>query len=528
MLEPYVGPAVDDAVDLNGFSPDVIVVGGGSAGAAAVRRLVDRGDVKVLLLEAGGADVNPAIHDPGRLHELWTGDEDWAFETVEQQHGAGRRLSWPRGRVIGGSSCLNAMIWVRGTRADYDTWAYLGADGWAWDDVRPVFERIEHRAPGDAGVITILSSYEADPIHQSIVAAAQECGLPLNPNYNGDVQDGVSYMQFSISDRVRNNAAAAYLRPVAAHPNLRVALRAPARRLLFEGQRCVGVEWLRDGRLERTHAGEVVVSGGTIGSPQLLMVSGIGAADELRRHGIDVVADVPGVGQNLHDHLISPVIFSTEREVGPPSPGLPACQTHLFGRSRPDLVVPDMQPIHFMVPMYESWMEGPENGFTLMGGMVRPLSRGSIRLTGPTVDDGLTIDPNILACRSDVESLMAAVDLCRRMGASEALRAWGAEERYPGPEVRTTEDLERYVRKTAITYHHQVGTCKMGRDELAVVDPTLRVHGVEGLRVADASVIPMIPTGNTNAPSIMIGERVSDFVAGSDVAARTAAHPLPM
>jgi choline dehydrogenase len=497
------------------FQPDVIVVGSGSAGAAAARRLVDRGDVRVLLLEAGGPDVNAAIHDPGRLHELWLAEEDWAFETVPQRHAAGRRLAWPRGRVLGGSSSLNAMIWVRGARADYDAWAYLGAAGWSWDDVLPVFQRIERRDPASGdGIVTITSDYEPDAIHQAIVAAAGECGLPLNPDYNGDEQDGVSYMQFSIRDGLRQSTAVAYLRDVAEHPNLRLILRAHARRLLFDGTRCVGVEWSRDGHVERRHAAEVIVSGGTIGSPALLMLSGVGPADHLTEHGIEVVADVPGVGQNLHDHLLSPVIFSAEREVGPPSAGLPACQSHSFWRSRRGLAVPDLQPIHFMVPMYEPWMEGPENGFTLMAGMVRPASRGSIRLSGGAPEDPLLIDPNVLACDADVESLVAALNLVRRMGASDALRAWGAKELYPGPDVTSDADVRGYVRDTAITYHHQVGTCKMGIDELSVVDPLLRVHGVSGLRVADASIMPVVTTGNTNAPSIMIGERVADFVGG--------------
>jgi choline dehydrogenase-like flavoprotein len=254
------------------------------------------------------------------------------------------------------------------------------------------------------------------------------------------------------------------------------------------------------------------VCGGTIGSAQLLLLSGIGPADHLRSHGIAVVADLPGVGENLHDHLLSPVIFSAEREVGPPSPGLPACQTHLFWRSRPGSAAPDLQPIHFMVPMYEAWMSGPENGFTLMGGLVRPLSRGSLRLTGPRPEDPVALDPNVLACDGDLDGLVAAVDLCRRIGAADALDVWGAVEQYPGPSVDTAEAVRAYVRETAITYHHQVGTCKMGTDAAAVVDPQLRVHGIEGLRVADASVMPMVTTGNTNAPSIMIGERASEFL----------------
>ena len=242
-------------------------------------------------------------------------------------------------------------------------------------------------------------------------------------------------------------------------------------------------------------------------SAQLLLLSGIGPAEHLRSIGIDVVADLPGVGENLHDHLLSPVIFSAEREIGPPAPGLPACQTHLFWRSRPGLVVPDIQPIHFMVPMYEEWMSGPENGFTLLGGIVRPLSRGTLRLTGPNASDPVALDPNILACETDVESLVAAVELCRRIGAADALRDWGVTEQYPA-----SRQVDEYVRQTAITYHHQVGTCKLGADPLAVVDPRLRVHGIEGLRVADASVMPMVTTGNTNAPSIMIGERAADFI----------------
>ena len=467
----------------------------------------------MLLLEAGGRDENPAIHDPGRLHELWLSEVDWAYETVPQPHADGRRLAWPRGQVLGGSSCLNAMIWVRGAPADFDTWAYLGADGWSWEDVRPVYERIERREPGGRGTVSLLTSFEPDPIHVSIAEAAQECGIPLNADYNGASQDGVSFMQYSIEDGIRHSTAAAYIRPVEAHPQPRARHRrgraAPAVRRRRAASASSG---RRTAAIERARAEQVVVCGGTIGSAQLLLLSGVGPADHLRSLGIDVVADLPGVGENLHDHLLSPVIFSAEREIGPPSPGLPACQTHLFWRSRPGLPVPDIQPIHFMVPMYEPWMDGPENGFTLLGGMVRPLSRGSLRLTGPTPEDPVALDPNILACEADLESLVAAVDLCRRIGAADALRDWGAVERYPGPSVDTPDAVRAYVRETAITYHHQVGTCKMGTDAAAVVDPRLRVHGIEGLRVADASIMPTVTTGNTNAPSIMIGERAAEFI----------------
>ena len=474
---------------------DVIVVGAGSAGAVVARRLVDAGAL-VLLLEAGGRDEHPAIHDPGRVHELWLSEVDWAYETVPQVHANGRRLAWPRGKVLGGSSCLNAMIWVRGAPADFDTWAYLGADGWSWEDVRPVYERLESE-------LGLLTAFEPDPIHVALVEAARECGVPLNGNYNGDAQDGVSFMQFTIRDGVRHSTAAAFIRPAEANPNLEVVTGAHARRLLFDGTRCVGVEWSSGS----ARADQIVVSGGTIGSAQLLLLSGVGPADQLRSVGVDVVVDLPGVGENLHDHLLSPVVFSAKREIGPPSPGLPACQTHLFWRSRPGLPVPDIQPIHFMVPMYEDWMSGPENGFTLLGGIVRPSSRGTLRLTGPSTDDPVALDPNVLACEGDFDSLVAAVELCRRIGAADALHDWDVTEEYPG-----SRDVRDYIRQTAITYHHQVGTCKLGTDPLAVVDPRLRVHGVEGLRVADASVMPMVTTGNTNAPSIMIGDRAATFI----------------
>lgn len=490
---------------------DVVVVGAGSAGAVVARRLVD-GGARVLLLEAGGRDDNPAIHDPGRLHELWLSEVDWAYETEPQPHAHGRRLAWPRGKVLGGSSCLNAMIWVRGAPEDFDGWARLGADGWSWDDVRPVYERIERREPDGPGTVSLVTAFEPDAIHVSIAEAANECGIPSNPDYNGASQDGVSFMQYCIQDGVRHSTAAAYIRPIEADANLELVTGATARRLLFEGPRCVGVEWSEGDRVERARASEVVVCGGTIGSAQLLLLSGIGPAEHLRPLGIDVVADLQGVGENLHDHLLSPVIFTADREIGPPSPGLPACQTHLFWRSRPGLPGPDVQPIHFMVPMYEPWMDGPENGFTLMGGMVRPESRGTLRLTGPAPEDPVALDPNILASEADLESLVAAVELCRGIGAAAALREWGAVERYPGPSVGTGEEVRDYVRRTAITYHHQVGTCRMGTDAGAVVDPRLRVHGVEGLRVADASVMPSVTTGNTNAPSIMIGERATEFL----------------
>ena len=506
------------SVDVDGFVPDVIVVGGGSAGCAVTRRLVDDG-TSVLLLEAGGPDDSPAIHDPARFHELWLADEDWAYYTTPQAQAADRALHWPRGKVLGGSSCLNGLVHVRGARTDYEEWVRLGADGWSWEDVLPVFRRMEDfdggasDLHGAGGPLRVMSRYELAPVHQAIMAAAQEIGIARNPDYNSGVLDGVAQMQLTIRDARRDSAAAAYLRPVIGAGNLRVLTGAHAQRLLLEGTRCVGVEWERDGRLASARAGaEVVVSAGAIESPALLLRSGIGPAAELRGLGIDVTADLPGVGRNLHDHLLTPSIWAAEKEIVPFAPGLSPIQTHLWWRSRSDLPGPDTQPIHFSVPLYEPWMEGPPNAFTLLGGIVRPQSRGSIRLSGPSAADPLLIDPQILSAEADLVALEASLAQVREMGRAPALQEWRARELYPGPEVRDAAAARDYVRRTAISYHHQVGTCRMGVDGEAVVDPRLRVHGLEGLRVADASVMPVVISGNTNAPSLMIGERAADFI----------------
>jgi len=492
-----------------GHSADVIVVGAGSAGAAAARRLFDRG-ASVLLLEAGGLADNPAIDDVGRAHELWLAPEDWAFYTAPQEHGAGRRLHWPRGKVVGGSSCLNAAIYVRGAAADFDHWAYLGNPGWRWDDVRPVYERMENDLLG------VLADYELAPLHQSIIEAAAQAGIPFNENYNAGELDGISQMHLTIKDGRRQSTGVAYLEGIAGQDGFTLVTGAQVQRLILENGRCRGVEWESGGELQRADAElEVIVSAGTIQSPQVLLLSGIGPAEHLRQVGVEPLVDLPGVGENLHDHLLSPVIFSAERAIDPPAERATPAQTHLWWRSRAGLAGPDMQPIHFSFPMYEEWMSGPENGFTFQAGMIRPQSRGRIRLSGPTLADELVIDPRILSAEADLRTLEAAVELSREIGRQPALREeWGTTEQYPGSDV----ELRDYVRRTAITYHHQVGTCKMGSDELGVVDERLRVHGVEGLRVADASIMPAVTSGNTNAPSIMIGERVAEFVAEDSLA----------
>ena len=498
---------------------DVVVVGSGSAGAVVARRLVDAG-VEVCVLEAGPTDDNPAIHDPSRLMELQGSADDWDYVTVPQPGCAGRELHVPRGKVLGGSSSLNGMIYIRGHRLDYDHWAYLGNVGWSYADVLPLFKRSEDFDGGESeyhgagGELHVMGSYEPHPFHAAVVEAAQEVGIPFNPDHNGAELEGVGFQQLMVKDGRRHSQATAFLRPVLDAPNLTVLTGAYARRLLFDGSRCTGVEVARDGAVEEVHARqEVVVSAGTIESPKLLMLSGIGGAEQLRRVGIDVRVDLPGVGENLHDHALVPLVYASARPMPPTPPGLQPLNTHLFTSSKPGLAVPDLQPLFWNVPLYLPGMSGPADGFTLMsGGPLRPASRGTVRLASADPDDRPFVDVGYLTCAADVDVLERGVELCREIAEAPALSEWHGRELYPGPQVASSDQIRAYIREQLTTYQHVVGTCKMGVDALAVVDPELRVHGVDALRVADASIMPSICSGNTHAAATMIGERAADLV----------------
>ncbi len=499
-----------------------LVIGAGSAGNVLARRLLDAGH-DVTLVEAGNYDVNPNIDHLNTLGLLWHSEDDWDYYTVPQPGANGRRLHVPRGKVMGGSHALNACIWVRGAREDYDNWSYNGCPGWSWDEVLPYFKKIEkfdgelNETRSDEGLLDVCSTYPRHDLQESMVQAAVEAGFPLNKDYNSGNPEGISRMQLNIRDLHRFSTFRAYILPVKNHKNLTILTGHRVTRLLFEGTQVTGAQFLKqDGTVQDIFAYATILCAGALGSPEILLRSGIGPADELAELGIEVIADVPGVGKNLHDHMLAPVIFTTTQEISVPE-AAPA-QTHLFAKSTADQLVPDTQPIFFSNPMYSQGypgdMTGPDQAFTLMAGIVRPQSRGELTLTGADISDPVSLDLAALKEQTDADALVASLKHCRTIGRQAALaEEWGAEEIWPGPQVTTDEELEEYARNSVVTYHHQVGTCAMGQSAQSVTNPrTLEVYKVSGLYVADASVMPTVPTGNTNAPSIMIAERAADFI----------------
>jgi choline dehydrogenase len=520
---------------------DYVIVGAGSAGCVLANRLTEDGKTSVLLLEAGGPDDSREIHIPAAFSKLFKSPRDWAYHTVEQTHLHNRKLYWPRGKMIGGSSSMNAMIYIRGNHFDYDHWHDLGNKGWNFSGVLPYFKKAENQERGASsyhavgGPLNFADLRCINPLSQAFVEGALELGFPRNDDFNGSDQDGVGFYQVTQKQGKRHSAAAAYLKPILKRPNLTVTSSALATRLLFKETRAVGVAYVQNGKTEEARANrEVILCGGTVNSPQLLMLSGIGPAEHLRSLSIPVIADMPGVGQNLQDHLAVAVAFECTQPItmssaetlgnalkylflkkGPLTSNI--AEAGGFTSTKPDLLMPDLQ-FHF-APVYyldHGFTKPDGHGFTIGPALLHPECRGHLLLRSKDPSEPPIIQPNYLACESDLHALVEGVKLCRKIIGSKAFDAYRGAETSPGPKVQSDEEIAEYIRSAGETLYHPVGTCKMGNDLMAVVDPCLRVHGIKGLRVVDGSIMPTVIGGNTNAPIIMIAEKAAELIKQGD------------
>ncbi|WP_374450044.1 GMC family oxidoreductase [Stella sp.] len=522
---------------------DFIVVGAGSAGCVLANRLSADGRSRVLLLEAGPRDRNPWIHIPvGYVKNLRNPRVNWCYETEPDAGIDGRRSFWPRGRVLGGSSSINGLIYIRGQKEDYDHWRQLGNRGWSFEDVLPYFKRAERQERGASelhgadGPLSVEDLRQEHELCEAFIAACEAIGLPRNDDFNGAQQEGAGYYQLTNRNGRRCSAAVAYLRPAEKRSNFRVETEALATRILLDGRAAVGVEYRQNGRLVQAKAHrEVILSGGAINSPQLLQLSGIGPADHLSQHGIAVVHDLPGVGANLQDHFQARIAYRCTRPItvnddvrsiwrtlrmgieyatrrtGAMTIG--AGQAGLFARTRPELATPDVQ-YHFI--LFSSDGAGltphPFPGFTNSVCQLRPESRGTVMIRNADPATHPAIRPNYLSTETDRRTIVDGLKLARRIGRQAPLAAYVAAEHIPGPAAASDEDLLAFARQTGSTIYHPTSTCMMGDGPMAVVDERLRVHGVGRLRVADCSIMPTVVSGNTNAPAIMIGEKASDMI----------------
>jgi choline dehydrogenase-like flavoprotein len=520
---------------------DYIIVGSGSAGSVLANRLSARPEIKVLLLEAGGSDNSFYVRMPAGIANLSGPRFNWGYETAPQAAMKGRRMYWPRGRLIGGSSSVNAMVYMRGQPADYDHWRQLGYAGWSYDDVLPYFkkaernERLHDSFHGADGPLNVAERPYTNPLSHAFVEAAQQAGLPFNPDFNGALQLGCGLFQVTQKNGRRWSAASAYLHPAAARENLTIVTKAQATRVLIKNGRAVGVEYARGRRRHTARASqEVVLAAGAINSPQLLLLSGIGPAEELRARGVSVVHDLPGVGKNLQDHLnvnivqrakrgsaldgknrgLAPIGVALEYLFYGTGPGTSnVAEAGAFAVSALGAATPDLQ-YHFIPAQVVNHARTPMDGdgVTVHACCLRPQSRGEIRLASTDPLQPPVMDPNYLAADYDLKVLIAGLRQGRDILAAQAFKPWLGEERLPGPAVQSNAELEDFIRATAETEYHPVGTCKMGSDPMAVVDEKLRGRGIERLRVIDASIMPAIVSGNTNAPVIMIAEKGAEMM----------------
>lgn len=515
---------------------DYIVIGAGSSGCAVASRLSEDGTTTVLLVEAGPADTDPSIHVPAAFPTLFKTPLDWDYSSTGQTGLNGRQLYMPRGKVYGGSSSINAMIYQRGNPACYDGWNAGGVTGWGWKNVLPYFKRLENYERGASefhgvgGPLNVADLRDPNPLTVAFVEAAIEQGFPHNPDFNDGEQEGFGLYQVTQKNGMRASASVSYLQPAMTRTNLTIQGNALTRRLLIEEGRCTGVAYELDGKEQIAEARkEVVVCAGAFGSPHLLMLSGIGPKAHLESHGIKVVKDLSGVGQNLQDHYMAPVAYTCTEPVslaGASDPSQLEKLSHGMGLLTSNIgeaggfvtvtegsAAPDLQ-FHFAPAFFV--LDGSGNpaghGFTLMPGVVGTKSKGQVTLSSSDPTRKPNVDPGCLNDEHDIDIIVAGLKIARRILNSEAMAPFRGAEVLPGPAVQSDAALREFVRNYTQTIYHPVGTCKMGFDAMAVVDHELKVHGIKGLRVADASIMPAIINANTNAPSIMIGEKCADMI----------------
>jgi choline dehydrogenase len=529
---------------------DYIIVGAGSAGCVLANRLSENPANKVLLLEAGGRDWNPIIHIPLLAGVAYFAKSiNWGYDTEPEPHLKNRQLHWPRGKVIGGSSSINGMMYIRGQPQDYETWRQMGNEGWDYASVLPYFKRAEGHVEkkdspfhGTDGPWKIKRAYSDNPLYHAFFDACRAVGYNETDDFNGRKQEGFQWHDFNIVRGRRQSTAVAFLRPAMKRLNLHVETNAQATRVLLEGKRAVGIEYDWHGTRKQVRANrEVILSGGAINSPALLQLSGIGEASALRGLGIDVVHDLPGVGKNLQDHMgvyvmhdcLQPVTmykwFRPDRAAlmmlqvmlfGTGTAAALPLEVGLFARSSPDVETPDLQISLVPGLSLETTMKGQgKHGFLIHCYQLRPESRGTIELRSANPMDKPLMKPNYLSAQKDVEVTREGVKIVRNLFAQDVFKPYLGKPISPDESVRTDVDIEDWIRASSETVFHPTSSCKMGVDPLAVVDPQLRVHGIQGLRVADASIMPTIDSGNTQAPTVMIAEKAADMILGR--------NPLP-
>ncbi|MCA9050442.1 MAG: GMC family oxidoreductase N-terminal domain-containing protein [Planctomycetaceae bacterium] len=500
-------------------SYDYVVVGAGSSGCVIASRLSENSDCSVLLAEAGGTCVHPDVINPVRWTSLFPGPLDWGYLSQPMRHCHGRIDHVPRAKMLGGCHSHNAGVWVRGHRADFDGWEAAGCSGWGWNDVLPIYQRIENwqGAPntlrGKNGPMYITPPQNPNPIAAAFAGSGSYARIPVNEDYNAESMDGTCFFNLTVRDGKRFSVVDAYLNPALGRDNLTVLTNVSVTGLVMNGTTCTGVRFLQDGKPRQIVCRrEVILSAGVIGSPQILMLSGIGPSAELQALGIPPVIDLPGVGRNLQDHVLVAGI-NYECRTPLPEPRNNGAEATLWWYSRDGLDRPDIQPVilefPFVTPDLASRLTS-QNCYAIAPSIVQPRSRGSVRLASADPLAAPLIDVNFLADPSDVAAMLAAVELCRAIGASSAFDEFRSHELMPGN--LSAGEMTDFIRRAATTYFHPTSTCSMGTGSDAVVSPQLQVHGIQNLRVADASIMPDITCGNTNAPCVMIAERAVDLL----------------